>query len=114
MHLRRIPNEKLQKADVSEVTAPWLETEMFALTFDGYEAFPNEECANLANRVIDEFSKSDKILEKLTLMEVRACLFFEQRRCHYSGRVPDADEMIYIGALLNLIRAAASIGGKEE
>jgi hypothetical protein len=29
-------------------------------------------------------------------------------------RSPDADGMIYIGALLNLIRAAASIDGKEE
>ncbi|MFZ0883820.1 MAG: hypothetical protein WAN14_10510 [Candidatus Acidiferrales bacterium] len=114
MDFKRIPNEKLENADVPDVTAPWPEIEMFALTFDGYEAFPCERCANLANRVIDEFSKSAKVLEKLTLTELRVCLFFEQRRCHHSDWVPDADRMIYIGALLNLIRAANSIDGKEE
>jgi hypothetical protein len=86
---------------------------LFALTFNGYEAFPDEACANLANKVIDEFSKNAKILEKLTLPELRACLFFEQRRCRHSDEVPDANGMIYIGAFLNLIRAADSIGGKE-
>jgi hypothetical protein len=105
MDFKRIPNEKLKKVDVPDVTAPWLEIEMFALTFDGYEAFPDEGCANLANKVMDEFSKSAKILEKLTLKEIRACLFFEQRRCHHFDWVPDANGMIYIGALLNLIRA---------
>jgi hypothetical protein len=114
MHLKRIPNEKLEKADVPDATAPWPEIEMFALTFNGCEAFPDEECANLANKVIDEFSKGAKILENLTLTELRACLFFEQRRCHHSDRLPDADEKFYIGALLDLIRAADSIDGKEE
>jgi hypothetical protein len=106
MDFKRIPNDKLEKADVPDAMAPWPEIEMFALTFNGYEAFQDEGCANLANRVIDEFSKNAKILEKLTLTELRACLFFEQRRCHHSDWVPGADEMIYIGAILNLIRAA--------
>jgi hypothetical protein len=114
MDFKRIPNEKLEQADVPDVTARWLEIEMFALSFNGYGAFPDDGCANLANKVIDEFSKNAKILEKLTLAELRACLFFEQRRCRHSDWVPDPDGMIYIGALLNLIRAAASIDGKEE
>lgn len=113
MDFKRIRNEKLEMADVPDVTAPWLEIEMFALTFDGYAAFPDEGCANLANRVIDEFSKSAKILETLTLMELRTCLFFEQRRWHHSDWFPDADGKIYIGALLNFIRSAAYIHGKE-
>jgi hypothetical protein len=113
MHLKRIPNEKLDKADVFDATAPWPEIEMFALTFNGYEAFPDETCANSANRVMDEFSKNAKILDKLTLTELRTCLFFERRRCRHCDWVPDADGMICIGALLNLIRAADSIGGKE-
>jgi hypothetical protein len=113
-YFKRIPNEKLEKADVPDATAPWAEIEMFALTFNGYEAFPDEGCANLANKVMDEFSKNAKILEKLTLTELRACLFFEQRRCRHCDEVPDADGMIYIGALLNLIRAADLIKRKEE
>jgi hypothetical protein len=72
---------------VLDVTRPWLEVETFALAFDGHEAFPDEGCANLANKIIDEFSKSAKTLENLTLTELRACLFFEQRRCHHSCRV---------------------------
>jgi hypothetical protein len=114
MDFKRIPNEKLEMTDVPDATAPWPEIEMFALTFDGYRAFPFEECANLANKVMEEFSKNAKILEKLTLTELRACLFFEQRRCRHCDEVPDAGGMIYIGALLNLIRAAPSIDGKEE
>ena len=86
MDFKRIPNEKLEKARVPDATAPWPEIEMFALTFNGYEAFPDEGCANLANKIIDEFSKSAKTLENLTLTELRACLFFEQRRCHHSYR----------------------------
>jgi hypothetical protein len=114
MDFKRIPNEKLEKARVPDATAPWPEIELFALTFNGYEAFPDEACANLANKVIDEFSKNAKILEKLTLMELRACLFFEQRRYRHCDDVPDAGGLIYIGALLNLIRAAASINGRGE
>jgi hypothetical protein len=113
MDFKRIPNEKLEKADVPDVTAPWLEIEMFALTFNGYEAFPGDECASLANRVIDEFSKGPKILETLTITELRTCLFFEQRRWHHSDWFPDADGKTYIGALLNSIRAADSVDGKE-
>jgi hypothetical protein len=114
MDFKRISNEKLEKADEPGVTAPWLEIEMFALTFDGYEAFPDQGCANLTNRVIDEFSKNAKILEKSTLTELQACLFFEQRRCHHSDEVPDADGMIYIGALLNLIRAFDCLSQTER
>jgi len=104
MDFKRIPNEKLEKADVPDMTAPLLEIEMFALTFDGYRAFPDEGCANLANKVMDEFSKNSRILENLTRTELRACLFFEQRRCRHCDEVPDANGMIYIDALLNLIR----------
>ena len=42
MHLRCIPNEELEKANVPDVTRPWLEVETFALAFDGHEAFPDE------------------------------------------------------------------------
>ena len=111
MDSKRIPNEK---AGVPDVTAPWQELELFTLTFNGYEAFPDEACADLANKVIDEFSKSAKILENLTLTELRACLFFEQRRYRHSDDVPDAGGLIYIGALLNLICAADSMDGEDE
>jgi hypothetical protein len=114
MEFKRIPNEKLEKADVPDATAPWPEIELFGLTFNGYEAFPGDECANLANKVMDEFSKNAKILEKLTLTELRACLFFEQRRYRHCDEVPDASGMIYIGALLNFIRTSACLSQTER
>lgn len=114
MDFKRIPNEKLEKADVPDATAPWPEIELFALTSNGYEAFPGDECANSAKKVIDEFSKNAKILEKLALTELRACLFFEQRRYRHCDEVPNAGGMISIGALLSLIRAADSSDRNEE
>lgn len=104
MNLRRIPNDKLKRTDVPAPTAPWPEIELFALTLEGYEEIPNGGCADLANNVSDAFSKDAKSLEGLTLTELRACLFFEQRRHHF-GWGPEGNELIYIGALLDSIRS---------
>ena len=62
----------------------------FALTFDGYE-LPN--CAELAN------SRSAK-----TLSEMRAVLFFEQRRFRHFGYYPEGEDLEYIRTLINEIR----------
>jgi len=55
-----LPNEKLEKADVPDATTPWPEIEMFALTFNGYEAFPGEGCANLAKKLWTIFPKTPR------------------------------------------------------
>ena len=106
MDFERIPNKKLKKTAVPDITADWLEIVMFALTFNGYEAFPNDGCSELANKVSDEFDKVPAILEGMTLTELRACLFFEQRRQHHIGDDPWPNDLIYIGALLDAIRAS--------
>lgn len=61
--------------------------EQFALTFDGYAALGSERCAEIANKQSPS-----------TLTELRACLFFEQRRCRHFSRNPDAETSRYLSA----------------
>ncbi len=47
----------------------------FALTFDGYSRI--KDIALFANKITVEFHNDQSIIEKLTLTELRACLFYE-------------------------------------
>ncbi len=79
----------LQSIPLSE--SIWNEINDFALTFRGYDV-PN--CAELANSRIAK-----------TLTELRANLFFEQRRYHHFGYGPSDEELEYIRSLVKRIRA---------
>ncbi len=68
----------------------------FALTFDGYD-LPN--CADLAN------SRSAK-----TLTELRAVLFFEQRRYRHFGYHPTGEDLEYIRSIVFKIREKIESG----
>jgi hypothetical protein len=48
-------------------------------------------------------------LKNYGLTELRACLFFEQRRFRNFGWDPGPDEMCYVRALLNAIRGRAAM-----
>jgi hypothetical protein len=77
--LKDIPNRELKVSDLPAPGADWSTINRFALTFNGYEQLGSfEACAEIANA-----RKSD------TLTDLRACLFFEQRRWHHFGGEPD-------------------------
>ena len=84
--------------------AGWDEIQKFALTFNGYERFPEDQCAVIANKVRQGFSDSSLRLNDLTNDELRGCLFFEQRRYRHFGEDPSGEDMRYIVALLSAIR----------
>ena len=102
-----IPNDKLTLQSVPSSTAKWSPTvETFALTFNGYRSIGDEECGRLANRVKDEFMKRGNSLPPLNLTELRACLFYEQRRYHHFGTEPEGEDRDYINELLDAIKEA--------
>ena len=82
--------------------APWIpDIAEFALTFNGYDALGNRtgDLANVTHRQWSEIGvlPSD-------LIELRSCLFFEQRRYRHFGWDPDEDAMAYIRVLIEAIR----------
>ena len=98
-----VSNENLSASVVPPRTASWQVIVGFALTFNGYEIIGQKECGALANRVRKEFSASTASLRKLSLTELRSCLFFEQRRFHHFGEEPDGDDRVFVNALLDAI-----------
>jgi hypothetical protein len=98
-----IPNKFLRSADVPSDRANWNEIQMFALTFNGYNHYPDEGCAEFANSLVQSFSADKSGLDKLNLSRLRACLFYEQRRYRHLDVEPDKKKMKYIHALLKAI-----------
>lgn len=90
-----IANDALQLADIPAKSAPFEAVEQFGYTFNGYRQLGSfGACADIANESLHN-----------TLMELRACLFFEQRRWHHYGDTPDAEAEEYQRDLVEKIRA---------
>jgi hypothetical protein len=99
-----IPNEHLNATAVPPATASWQTIGSFAITLNGYRAIGQKECSQLAKKVGGEFSRDAISLQSLSLTELRACLFFEQRRFRHFGSEPQDADRDYINALLETIR----------
>jgi len=105
-----IPDEDLKLKHVPSPNADFPTIWEFALTFDGYAEVGDRACGIFANHVADEMPAEER--KELSLKELRACLFFEQRRWRQnpSGE-PDPDpkydveEKKHIRGLVRLIRA---------
>lgn len=92
--MEKIENIRLTLEDVPPPNAGWQEIQEFALTFDGYQFWGSfEKCAEIANAHRNH-----------SLVELRTCLFFEQRRWRHFGEEPDEKAMDYIMNLINEIR----------
>ena len=87
-----IANKHLESARIPNPEAPWSTLERFALTFNGYRVL-GDECATIANERRQE-----------SLTDLRACLFYEQRRWRHFGEAPDDEAMSYIRGLILAIR----------
>lgn len=106
--MNEIPNDRLRAADVPPCDASWSDIAPFALTFDGYAW--SEDCGEIANGIEREYRERGSFRENLTLDELRACLFFDQRAWRHFGEAPNADALDYIHALLNAIRSHVTPG----
>lgn len=109
-----ILNADLREADIPPVSGVWdRQLVRFALSFDGYEFIairPGENAvvklAALARPVAAAFVSGGALPSGLTLSELRACLFWEQRRSRNSEA--GVISLAYIRALLDAIQAGCA------
>lgn len=97
-----IPSSQLTADKVPAANAPY-HTEIidFALGFDGYARF-SDRVSTIASQAQQEFNRSGKLPR--TVDRLRGCLFFQQRFWRNDGGDPDAESMLFIGAVLDAIR----------
>jgi hypothetical protein len=100
----QLGEEMLTPDDVPPADADWSRISWFAASMDGYEEWGSlENLATLANTVSAYWRRTDEIAP-VDLRALRGCLFFEHRRHHHYGHVPDAETTTYIRALVDRIR----------
>jgi hypothetical protein len=108
-----IANAALTAAQVPTKGEPWERCHEFALSYDGYAYW--DDVAELAQRSLARWVRDGSL--PVSLDELRACLFYEQRRWHHFGDVPSGRSLDYGWALTDAIRAlvapAASLGAAD-
>lgn len=101
--IEQISNEELRLEHLPGPLYTWKQANKFALTFNGYEYHKSfDVCAETANKALKMFNKNGSLPS--SLVDLRTCLFFEQRRYHHYGWDPDEKAMVYIRALVEAIK----------
>jgi hypothetical protein len=110
-----ICNSELAEKDIPKLTKRWDDPLIrFALSFDAYEYTANQpgkgpvsRLAAFARPVVQVFAQEGSLPESLSMSDLRACLFWEQRRDRHAGTWEiEGKQVAYISALLNAIRVA--------
>jgi hypothetical protein len=107
------PNGSLRPSDVPGPNAGWGEIGWFALRFNGYETIGRDAVGKLANESVEYHQAHGGIDPHFDLIQLRGCLFFEQRRYRHFGHDPDETAVPYIRSLVEAIRASAKQLGSE-
>jgi len=95
-----VPNGLLQVHGIPAPGATWDAVSSFSLSYDGYAYW--DDVSELATRCIQRWTR-DRTLP-VSIDEVRACLFYEQRRWHHFGEDPNGRGAQYVWALLDALR----------
>ena len=96
--LNEINNSDLRINQIPEITSEYGSIADFALTFDGYKW--SDQVGAFANKTVGMYYADESSLKLLSLTELRACLFFEQRRYRHMDEEPENGDREYINALL--------------
>jgi hypothetical protein len=108
-----IPSELLTVADLPSTDAPEDAYHRFALSFNGYEEMGSvRRCGRIANGSIERW-RSDGQLPQM-IDELRACLFFEQRRWHHFGFGFDDETMAYLQQVVAKLRKCLQESALED
>ena len=100
MYAAPIQTGELRETDLPNSYGEWTDYASFALTFTPKDS---EECRELGSDAYYRWQRTGEVPR--TLEELRACLWFEQRRWRFLGREPDRLGMQYAGALIRAMRA---------
>ena len=87
----------------------WMEVAEFALTFDGYR-YRGSGLGTWANARVDRFHATGRLDDDLGLPDLRALLFFEQRRFRHLDDTPTGSAARYVDALLAAIPSRLEVG----
>lgn len=101
--IRPIPSVSLTVGDLPRSDASEGDYHRFALSFNGYKQMGSfRRCARIANEAAEHWRANGEL--STTLDELRACLFFEQRRWHHFGYGFDDAAFAYVRALVARLR----------
>jgi hypothetical protein len=108
---REIANRELTLGDIPTPGADHYDViSEFALTFSGYDYYP-DTCGDIADRALERYGHSGAVPDSLS--ELRACLFYEQRRWRHFDEDPDPEALEYIHALVEAIRTKVAAGNLD-
>lgn len=106
-----IANGELTIDDIPPPNADfWPVVSQFALTYDVYSLHPNER-GNAAQRALEKFRRLKQLPGSLRAL--RTCLFFEQRGWRHSDGTPEGEDLAYIHALVEAIRAKVVVNTRS-
>jgi hypothetical protein len=99
MYAAQIQTGELRSTDLPNSWGEWSDYAKFALTFSPSD---RELVRELASDAFARWRRTGDVPRRLD--ELRACLWFEQRRWRFMGREPDAEGMRYANALIRGMR----------
>jgi len=105
-----VANAALTPDSVPTEADGWERLNEFALGYDGYAYWDN--LPELAHRSLAQWTRTGSGPE--TLDELRACLFYEQRRWHHFGDTPSGRSAQYLWALADAIRDLVALTGTSR
>src|SRR4029078_12559088 len=98
MYAAQIQTGELRAHDLPTTYGDWSDYARFAVTFTPKDREGGREFAAIA---FADWRRAGEVPR--ALQELRACLWFEQRRWRFMGREPDAEGMQYAAALIRAI-----------
>ena len=99
MYATQIQTGELRETDLPNGYGEWSDYAKFAVTFAPRD---RESCTESASGAFSRWRRTGEVPR--TLEELRACLWYEQRRWRFLGREPDTEGMRYAGALIRAMR----------
>ena len=99
MYAMQIQTGELRETDLPPGYGEWSDYAKFAVTFAPRD---RDLCSEAASDAFARWRRTGDFPR--TLEELRACLWYEQRRWRFLGREPDTEGMRYAGALIRAMR----------
>jgi hypothetical protein len=99
MYAMQIQTGELRETDLPTAYGEWSDYAKFAVTFAPHN---RDLCSEMGADAFARWRRTGEVPRRLE--DLRACLWFEQRRWRFVGREPDTEGMRYVGALIRAMR----------